>query len=119
MAIHLRKNDCLYIEDIPRDAIEDMAHPGDCEPDVRRWRAELGFTVDRAGAIDCLEAYGAWERPELEAMDDEDLAIRCLWIAANDFQEHLTMIERGDFRRDPTTGQIETNAGSDVWVMEP
>jgi hypothetical protein len=69
------------------------------------WRRELNFTVDRDKAINCLAGYGAWEREELAAEDDDTIAERILWLAASNFAEYQA--DNG-----------EGNAGSDIFVLE-
>lgn len=108
----------LSIEDIPRDAIFECSHPGPCDADVENWCATLGLTVDRQAAIDCLTGYGAWDREELAAKSDTDLAEIVLWIAAGDFREYLTAVEAGDYEVNPITGEPQTDTGSDVFVLE-
>jgi hypothetical protein len=85
MAIHVEY--VLDREDVPQECIGDCSSPGDVSESVDYWRGKLGFTVDRAKAIDCLKGYGAWEDEELEGFSDEDIERRILWLACGDFQE--------------------------------
>lgn len=77
----------LYPEDLPFECIADCSSVGDVSEAVEYWRRHLGFSVDRSRAIDCLCGYGSWERGDLEAMSDEDLAEKILWMACCDFRE--------------------------------
>lgn len=95
----------LLIEDIPQECIEDCTWPGcDAAPACQHWREVLGLTVDRENAIRCLEGYGAWEREELEASKDEDLAEKVLWLACGAFSEW--------------DGTEDSSSGSDIFVLE-
>ena len=95
----------LTIDDLPKDCIEDCTWPGcDAAPACQHWRQELGFTVDRERAIGCLADYGAWERDELAASSDEDLAEKVLWLACGSFSEW--------------DGTEDCACGSDIFVLE-
>ena len=118
MALHV--DYAVYIEDIPRECVEDCTRPGhDATGPVQHWREVLGFTVDRELAIRCLERYGAWGLEELNASSDADLADKVLWLACGGFSEYITCAERegvdpyGDRPED-----FDPSAGSDLFVLE-
>ena len=74
-----------YVGDaFPEDCVADCAHPGDVGSSVRNWRRDLDFQVPRGLAVDWLLEFGAWERDEIEALDDVALAERVLWLACGD-----------------------------------
>lgn len=86
MALHVTYE--LLASDLPADCIYDCSEPGcDAEPAVEFWISELGFSVDRRRAVDCLLGYGAWSESELDQMPDHEIAKKVLWIACNDFSE--------------------------------
>ena len=85
MPLHMTS--ILYIEDIPAEAIRDCSGPGRADEAVAHWRERLGFTVNRERAIRGLAEYGAWEREELAAKGDDDLADIVLWLACCGFAE--------------------------------
>ena len=84
----IRPSNGECVRSIPEDCVVDCSHSGSCDADVAAWRAELGFTVPRELAIPWLAEFGAWDRSELEAEDDDALAERVLWIACDDISEH-------------------------------
>jgi hypothetical protein len=102
MPLHI--DHTLTIDQLPPECIDDCSRPGPADEAVAYWLRELGFTVDRARAINCLENYGAWEREELEASDDDTLASRVLWLACGDFNEW--------------DGTDSSPAGSDIFCLE-
>lgn len=94
----------LGIEELPDACIRECSSSGDVSGAVAFWRQELHFTVNQTRARCCLEGYGSWDRDELAAMTDEDVADRILWLACGDFSEHRE--SRAD------------EAGSDIFVLE-
>ena len=109
----------LLITDIPRECIEDCTVPGQsADASVAYWRAHLGFTVDRARAIDCLAGYGAWERDDLDSRTDDDLAEIVLWIACGDFAEHIYECDNASVDPFDPDLDLQTNCGSSVFVLE-
>ena len=73
--------------EIPENCVKECHHQGACDADVERWVKELNFQVPRDKAVDYLVEFGAWDRDELNAMSDKDLAEKVLWIACGDIQE--------------------------------
>ena len=118
MPIHVSYD--LALQDLPRECIEDCARPGPADAAVAHWRETLQFSVDREKAVNCLVGYGAWEREELEADDDNNIAERVLWLACGNFNEYLIEAEEAGF--DPFTDDrpddFEPSAGSDIYVLE-
>lgn len=72
---------------LPAEAIKDCSASGRVDDAVEYWRKKLGFTVDRKLAIQDLQEYGAWEKEELEALSDDDLAEKILWLACGNFKD--------------------------------
>ena len=73
--------------EFPAACVEDCSHAGACDDDVEYWRKRLEFTVPRERAIAYMREFGAWEPEELDAMSDDDLAARILWIACGEIKE--------------------------------
>lgn len=73
------------IRRIPKQAIIDCSHSGDCESDVRFWIEKLHFSAPREHAIDYLREIGAWEN--LENDSDDDINMRVFWLACCDLKE--------------------------------
>lgn len=73
---------------IPKEAVRDCSGPGQADEAVKHWRKKLNFEVPRQKAIQYLKEYGAWDLDELNALDDEELAEKVLWIACGDIKEH-------------------------------
>lgn len=74
-------------EELSERCIRECSAPGAADEAVESWRVKLGFTVDRARAVDYLQSTGGWDSGELAASDDDDLARRVLWIACCEFRE--------------------------------
>lgn len=111
MAIHVTYE--LNLSDLPPDCVRDCSSSGDVSEAVEFWTEELGFTVERAPAIECLSGYGAWEDEQLESASDEWLAQRILWLACGDFSEFLTWKARN-----PGKPDSEASYGSDIFILE-
>ena len=117
MSIHV--NDILFLEELPRECINDCSASGEQSENVRHWRKEIDFTVDRASAIRCLKGYGAWTQEELSEQCDEDLAEKVLWLACNDFAEYISECDANNI--DPyadTPGYFKSNCGSDIFCLQ-
>lgn len=100
----MKFNGELLIEELPQDCIDACSHSGDCTADVQAWRESLPFEIeDREKVICGLLGYGAWDREELDALSDEELAEKVLWLACCDFSEYQVDPER---------------YGSDVFTLE-
>lgn len=76
------------LKEIPEECVEDICHPGPADEAAEEWVERLGFEVPREKAIEYLREYGAWDKEELEAKSDKDLAITCLWLGAWDTKEN-------------------------------
>jgi len=95
----------LSIDDLPEECVQDCGAGGGAKDQaVEYWRKKLNFTVDRQKAIDCLQGYGAWEPEELEALSDEEIADKILWLACSNFAEW--------------DGTPDSSSGSDIFVLE-
>ncbi len=71
---------------MPRGAIEDCHHQGQCDKDVEYWQKEIDLhhiTDDQLAGE--LSEYGAWSPEELK--DREANERRIVWIAAGNIQE--------------------------------
>ena len=75
------------IEDFPPDCIAECSASGRVDAEVDYWQHHLDFKVPRAEAIKCLYGYGAWELAELNALSDDELAQKVLWLACGTFAE--------------------------------
>lgn len=112
MTIHVDQT--LDIGQLPQECIDDCTRPGeDAGAAVEHWLDELGLTVDRLGAIACLKGYGAWEREELEASSDTELAGRILWLACGDFKEFQYWRAAN-----PDKPDHDADCGSTVFALE-
>lgn len=101
----MRIDSMLSIENLPRACIVECSAGGrDAGPYVEDWRKRLDLSVNRERTITCLVGYGAWERAELEAKPDEELAEIVLWLACCSFNEW--------------DGTDDSAAGSDVFMLE-
>ncbi len=117
MALHV--DTILTITELPRDCVEDCSAQGSVDAAVAAWRERLAFTVDRDNAIRCLKGYGAWELDELNALDDNALAEKVLWLACGDFSEYL--VEAAENGYDPWINEkpyFEPRCGSDIFCLE-
>jgi hypothetical protein len=106
-------NHTLYIEDLPRDCIEDCSAIGDVLEVVTYWREKLNFSVDRESAVACLKGYGAWDDEQLAASSNDEIANRILWLACCDFSEYNKWCERN-----PNKSPLDAAYGSDTFVLE-
>lgn len=78
----------LFRDDLPPQCIADCTQQGmDASDDVTFWRNELNFTVNRENAERCLYGYGAWEKDEIDAWDEYEIAERILWLACGSFND--------------------------------
>ncbi len=102
----------LYIDQLPEECIHECSGPGDNSQAVAYWRAELGFTVDRTNAVNCLRGYG-YEPDRVEVFSNEQLAEHVLWLACADFSEYLRWREDN-----PEALDGECPCGSDIFSLE-
>ncbi len=117
----------LFITDIPRECVADCSTGGvDAYPAVSEWVDRLDFSVNRENAIDCLEPYGAWEREELEAESDREIAIKILWLACGNFSEWYTEADAAGITEDMegitdlsvVPEDFQPKCGFDVFCLE-
>ena len=102
MAIHITTT--VDIDDLPQDCIDDCSAQGSVDAAVTHWRETLGFTVDRAAAMNSIAASGSHDLDEIEAMDDDQLADRILWDAACTFAEYRSCLADGEPEDDTSAG---------------
>lgn len=78
---------------IPKQCVQDCARQGDCVDPCEDWVKRLPGFEDSIAAVreraeKWIQEYGAWEREEIKAFSDFDLAVRVLWIATGDIKEN-------------------------------
>ena len=87
------------VKDLPEECIKDCTVPGrDAYESCKYWVNELGFAngLDIPLAKGYLKWTGGWEDDEIASLDDEETAIKILWILANDAKEGLDILSIGD-----------------------
>ena len=90
-----------YLEfELPREAVEDCHHQGACDEDVEYWQGKLGLNLDREKMILELREYGAWDDEELNALDNDDLEQKLIWLAAGDIQERKHEMKKTKYNFD-------------------
>ena len=92
---------------LPREAIDDCHHQGDCGPDVEAWATDIDRPDDctpEALAAE-LREYGAWDDAELA--DDSANWERIIWIAAGNLKEEPC-------EHDGTEGTVDCECGVTV-----
>jgi len=108
----------LGLHELPRECIEDCSGPGRADEPVAYWRERLGLHVNRKRAVQCLTGYGAWEADELNALSNDEVAEKILWLACGDFSEFLTMCEREGVDPTDPPADFDPSSGSDIFVLE-
>jgi hypothetical protein len=77
---------------IPRVAIGDCSHQGQCDEDVAYWSNEIDFSRISTDIMALeLKEYGAWD--DLQTAERQTLIERLTWIACCDLSEEQTMEE--------------------------
>lgn len=76
-----------FLGSIPKQAVEDCCHQGQCDDDVAHWRKELDFEVPRDMAIGYLSRSGISTLEELAEMSEDEIAESVLWLACWDVRE--------------------------------
>ena len=87
------------VKDLPEECIKDCTVPGrDAYESCKYWVNELGFAngLDIPLAKGYLKRTGGWEDDEIASLNDEETAIKILWILANDAKEGLDALSIGD-----------------------
>ena len=69
------------------DAVNDCSHGGHCDDDVEYWQKELNLKLDRKLMLSELLEYGCWDCAELNALDDDELEQKIIWVLACDISE--------------------------------
>lgn len=77
------------LREIPQDCIEECAHIGNCEEDVKRWQKKLNFIGNRNLGISYLLETGGFQLDELLKKTDVELYEIILWIACSDLKENI------------------------------
>jgi len=72
---------------MPREAVDDCSHQGDCGPDVEAWAPKIDRPDDCTPEAlrDELAEYGAWDDDQLA--NDSDNWERIVWIAAGNIKD--------------------------------
>lgn len=82
--------------ELPRDAVDDCSHSGDCTADVEAWATEIErpkeCTPEALRAE--LAEYGAWDDEQLSS--DEENWLRIVWIAASNIKENPCIHDETD-----------------------
>ena len=78
----------IYATELPEYCIADCSASGDVTDNVVQWVKELKFSVNQSQARTCLQGYGAWDKDEIAAMSDEEVAEKILWLACCDFRDN-------------------------------
>lgn len=72
---------------LPDECITDCSHQGQCYDDCKFWQRKLNLNLDREKMISELETFGAWDNEELNALENDELEVKLIWIAACDIKE--------------------------------
>jgi hypothetical protein len=67
---------------LSHETVLDCSHQGRCDEDVEYWQGKLNLNLNRELMIKELKEYGAWSLNELNALDDDELEQKIIWIAA-------------------------------------
>ena len=98
-----------YKKPIPASCIEDCAGPGQKDNEVAMWVEELGFAngMPIEKAKNYIEEYGAWDREELDAKSDEEIAQIVLWLFCGNVHEEAYLFMRDENKDDyPELGNL-------------
>jgi len=70
-----------YLEfQLPHDCVSDLSGSGDCTQSCEYWQTELNLNLNRTAMIN-----------ELKEWSDDDLELRCIWLAAEIWSIQVTM----------------------------
>ena len=75
--------------DLPEECVKDCSHQGRCDEDVEYWQTKLNLNLNRSDMIKELSEYGAWENNELEALSNDELEQKIVWIGACNISDDL------------------------------
>lgn len=67
---------------LPQECINDCSCSGDNYDACEKWVRELDLTIPNHICLRDLREMGAWEYEELIELDNRELNIRFLWLAA-------------------------------------
>ena len=80
-----------FADESERDS---LSHMGECYDDcaymVDNNLAEF-WKIPRESAIKALKVTGGWDREELDSMDDRELYIKIVWIAAGNAMDENSL----------------------------
>lgn len=75
--------------EMPIECVKDCSHQGQCYDDVNFWTSRLNIDIPRDKLTAELLEYGAWDKEELDALDDQELHEKIVWIAACNLKDEL------------------------------
>lgn len=76
--------------ELPYECVLDCSHQGQCYDDVKYWQSKLNLELDRQFMIDGLLEYGAWNKEELNELDDSELEYKVIWLISHDIKKELS-----------------------------
>ena len=76
------------LQEIPQEAVQAVAHDGDCIQDAVEWQSLLGFIVPRKQAMDFLKKSSGFDLEKLQAMPNDLLSAIVLGIACSDIKNY-------------------------------
>ena len=76
------------LQEIPQEAVQAVAHDGDCVQDATEWQSLLGFIVPRKQAMDFLKKSSGFDLEKLQAMPNDLLSAIVLGIACSDIKNY-------------------------------
>ncbi len=76
------------LQEIPHEAVQAVAHDGDCVEDAVYWQSLLGFIAPREQAMDFLKKSCGFGRRQLQEMPDHLLSAIVLGIACSDIKNN-------------------------------
>lgn len=77
--------------ELPLECVRDCTTQGANDEAVDFWQrtcVEINFP-NRVEMISGLLEYGAWSREELNALDDDELEQKVLWVSCHDAKEEM------------------------------
>lgn len=67
---------------LPKECIDECSCSGDTYAACEKWVRELDLTIPNRTCLRELKEVGAWDDEELLELDNTELNIRFLWLAA-------------------------------------
>lgn len=92
MTNKIKANVWCYFADkefeVPQVCVDACSHSGSVDDDVAYWQPKIALNYwTRAEIIEKLQEYGAWNKKELEGLNDNELKCKVLWLACCDAKE--------------------------------